>query len=268
MRRATNPISPVTDRRLEDAPVSQLFGVRVHRLTMEEAVAVTRRLLLSGGFHQIVTVNGPMLVQAARQARIRQLLNAVSLAIPDGVGVVIAARVLGLPPFVRVAGVDLVDRLCALCAKEGFRVHLLGAAAGVAEAAGRALQSRYAGLQIAGTHHGYFGPDEEAGLVESIRKARPHLLLVALGFPRQEEWIAAHRESLPSVCIGVGGTLDVFAGRVRRAPEWAQRTGLEWAYRLMQEPRRWRVIMSLPLLIALAVRERVKSELKMVAKRG
>lgn len=236
---------------------------------MEQAIAVTRRLMLSGGFHQIVTINGPMLVRASQDGRTGELFNAASLVTADGAGVVLAARILGLPPLVRVPGIDLVGHVCALCAQEGFRIYLLGAAPGVAEEAGRVLQTRYAGLQISGTHHGYLTPAEERAVLQSIRTARPHLILVALGSPKQEQWIAAHLESLgPVVCIGVGGTLDVLAGRTRRAPGWMQRAGLEWAYRLVQEPRRWRVMMSLLLLGWLAVRERVKSEWKKLTKRG
>ncbi len=241
-----------------DPPASDLLGVRVHHVTMEQAVERVRALVASGGAHQVVTVNGAMLVAAWRDAAVREVLSNASLLVPDGVGVLLAARMLGRPPYVRVPGVDLAARLCAAAAEEGWRVFLLGAAPGVAPAAAEALRRRYPGLQVAGVHHGYFSDD--APVIAQIRAARPHLLLVAMGFPRQEMWIARHRAALGvPVSMGVGGTLDVLAGRVRRAPRWVQRAGLEWAYRLAQEPRRrWRTAAALPLVVALAVRERLR----------
>lgn len=230
---------------------------------MEQAVTLAHRLILSGGHHQIVTINGAMLVQAARVETLRRLFNSASLATADGTGVLVAARILGRPAPERVPGIDLVERLCGLSAREGFRVFLLGARPEVVEAAAEALQQRYPEIRIAGAQHGYFAPHEEGRVIQRIREAQPHLLLVAMGSPRQEEWIAVHRESIKAaVCIGVGGTFDVFAGRVRRAPPWVQRAGLEWAYRSMQEPRRWRVIVSLPKVVWLAVRERIGEEWK------
>ena len=233
--------------------------MRVHHATMAQAVQAVRRMLQAGGVHQIVTANGAMLVRAARDERIRHALNNASLAIADGIGVVLAARILGRPAFPRVPGVELAQEVCALAAAEKRRVFLLGAAPGVAAAAAEVLRKRYPGLQVVGVVDGFFRDDSVA--IEAIRQARPDVLFVALGFPRQELWIASHRERLGvPVCMGVGGTLDVLAGRVRRAPRLVQRMGLEWAYRLMQEPRRWRVAMSLPLVIVLAIMERVKEE--------
>ena len=246
-----------------------LLGVRVHHVTMSETVAIVRRLLTSGSCHQIVTINGAMLVRAARDERLRRVVNGASLTTADGVGVVLAGRILRRAPFERVAGVDLVDRLCALCAQNGCRVYLLGALPGVSDAAAKTLRVRHPGLNICGVQHGYFERSQEAGVIQRIGAERPHLLLVALGSPRQEEWIASHRESLgAAVCVGVGGTFDVLASRVRRAPYWMQRGGLEWAYRLLQEPWRWRVIATFPVLVWLALKERVADERKRLRDRG
>jgi N-acetylglucosaminyldiphosphoundecaprenol N-acetyl-beta-D-mannosaminyltransferase len=227
---------------------------------MEQAVQRVRALVASGGPHQVVTVNGAMLVAAARDPVVRRILSQASLLVPDGAGVLLAARIVGRPPYARVPGVELAERLCAAAAAEGWRVFLLGAAPGVAQAAADALRRRYPGLQVAGVHHGYFADD--AAVVARVQQARPHLLLVALGFPRQEIWIARHRLTLGvPVSMGVGGTLDVLAGRVRRAPPWVQRAGLEWAYRLLQDPRRrWRTAATLPLLVVLALRERLRPQ--------
>lgn len=252
MRRTVDFLPP----QLAPLDAVDLLGVRVHRVTMADAVACVRQLITGGGTHQVATINGAMLVRAAREPRFKALLNGVTLATPDGVGVLLVGRILGTRFPERVAGIDLVDHLCAMAAREGFRVYLFGAGPGVAEAAAMALQTRYPGLQI-GVHHGYVGEDEETILLAHIQTARPHLLLVALGSPRQEEWIAAHRERFTSmVCLGVGGTFDVLAGRQRRAPLWMQRAGLEWVYRGIREPRRWRVIVALPLLVWFALKAR------------
>lgn len=237
-----------------DLPSSWILGVHVHRLTMEEAVAAVQDLLRTGGHHQVATVNATMLVRAARDADIRRVLNDATLRIPDGIGVLLAARLLGVPPYRRVPGIELVERLCAAGAAQQQTLYLIGAAPGVAAAAAARLRARYPGLRIAGTQHGYFTAD--GAVVEAVHAARPDLVLVALGFPRQEQWIARHRERLGTVNVGVGGSLDVLAGRLGRAPRWMQRAGLEWAYRVLREPRRWRSIAPLPLLVWYALRER------------
>lgn len=237
---------------------SLFLGVRVHHVTMEEAIAHVRALLRSEGPHQIVTLNASMLGQAARDERFRRIVNGAALVTPDGMGTLLVGRILGTRFGERVAGVDLTDRLCGLCAREGFRVFLLGAAPGIAEAAARRVSERHPGLEVAGTQHGYFGPAEEGAIIERIRASGARLLFVALGAPRQDEWLGAHLwETGAAVGMGVGGTFDVYAGRARLAPEWVRAIGMEWLYRLVREPRRWRVIATLPLVVLLAIRERV-----------
>lgn len=246
-----------------------IFGVRVHRTTMDEVVAYLRALLASSGSHQVVTLNLQMLDRAVQDVRFRSIVNRASLVTPDGMGVLLVGSILGTRFPERVAGVDLVDRLCALCAEHGWRVYLLGSAPGVAAMAADALQRRYPGLQVAGTHHGYFRSDEEHLLVQQIRSATPHLLLAALGSPKQEEWLVTHLQTTGAVVgIGVGGSLDVYAGRARLAPGWIRGIGLEWAYRLMREPRRWRTILTLPLLVLFALRERISTEWKKMRNQG
>ncbi len=238
---------------------ADILGVRVHLVTMNGAVAYIKTLIRRGGYHQVVTVNGAMLVQAVRDPRAKALLNSAALATPDGMGVLLAGRILGTRFPERVPGINLVGALCAMAAREEFRLYLLGASPEVIEAAATAIQARYRGVEIAGVHQGYLNEGDVPELLADIRASRPHLLLVGMGWPRQEEWLAAHRNSLGSVvCIGVGGTFDVLAGRSQRAPEWMQRAGLEWAYRGIREPQRWRVIATLPWLLWFAVRKRVE----------
>ena len=240
-----------------DLATSVLLGVRVHRASMAEAVDAVARLVREGGTHQIVTVNGVMLVRAAHDESVRAALNNSTLAIADGAGVLLAARLLGTPALARIPGVELAEALCSLAARRGYRVFLLGGRQGVANAAADVLRRRYPTLTVVGALHGYF--TDEGSVIAEIRRSSPHILLVGLGFPRQELWIAAHRDHLGvPVVMGVGGTFDVLAGRVRRAPRWMQNLGLEWVYRLVQEPRRWRVVIGLPQLVYLALRERVR----------
>ena len=159
----------------------------------------------------------------------------------------------------RVAGIDLASAACAQAAVNGHRIYLLGASPGVAEAAADALRARYPAIQITGTHHGFFAADEEASIIDGIRHARPDLLLVALGAPRQEQWMHRWLATLGvPVAIGVGGSLDVLAGRVRRAPEWIRSIGMEWMFRALLEPRRWSVVRTIPPLFLLALRERAR----------
>jgi N-acetylglucosaminyldiphosphoundecaprenol N-acetyl-beta-D-mannosaminyltransferase len=242
------------------APARQvLFGTQVHAVDMDRAMAWIRARTAARAPVYIVTLNGALLVQTARDAGLRDLVNAADLVTADGVGVLLAARILGVPLTERVAGIDLALALAADAARSGGRVFLFGGAPGVAEAAAAELRRRHPALCVVGTQHGYLDADEEPRVVERIREARPDILFVALGAPRQERWIHRWRAVLPaSVAIGVGGSLDVIAGRVVRAPAWMQKAGLEWLYRALREPRRWAVIGTIPPLFVMAARERLR----------
>ena len=244
-------------------PTVDILGVRIHRLTMPEAVAAVMQMLPSGTHHQVVTLNATMLYRAARDENFRRVVNDASLVAPDGMGVMLVAKILGTELPEKVSGVDLAERVCAASADDGYRVFFLGAAPGVAPLAAEKLRAKYPGLHVVGTHHGYFDAREEPGIIRAVQSANAQLLLVALGSPRQDEWIAAHlRECGAAVAIGIGGSLDVYAGRVRLAPEWVRQAGLEWMYRLAREPRRWRATRTLPLVVVLAFRERLARMLK------
>lgn len=234
-----------------------MLGAQVHAASMEEALAWIRWRIAEGPPAYVVTLNGALLVAASRDPDLRDLINGAGLVTADGIGVVIAARILGVDLRERVAGVDLAVAVCAEAATSGYRVFLLGGAPGVAETAAGALRRRWPELRVVGTHHGFFGPDEEAGVLAMIRQAGPDVLLVAMGAPRQERWVRRWAASLGvPVAIGVGGSFDVLAGRVPRAPRWMQRAGLEWLYRALREPRRWSVVRTIPPLFLLALRER------------
>jgi N-acetylglucosaminyldiphosphoundecaprenol N-acetyl-beta-D-mannosaminyltransferase len=198
-------------------------------------------------------------VRAHDDAEYQEIVRAADMVTADGRGVLWMARVLGLPVTERVSGVDLVERICARARDKGYSVYLLGAMPGVAEEAARALETRCPGLKVAGTRHGYFTPEEEPEIVRQIAAAKPDIIFVARGAPRQEKWIRRHMAELQvPVAIGVGGSLDVFAGRVPRAPQWMQRTGLEWLYRVLREPKRLPRMWALPRLLWMTLWEALR----------
>jgi len=233
-----------------------MFGVPIARIDMEGALARVEEFVSERRPHMIVTSDTPILVLAHDDREFQDVVRSADIVTADGRGVVWMARVLGLPVRERVSGADLVERICERAAERGYSVYLVGAQPGVAEEAARTLQSRYPGLRIVGTHHGYFTKDEEPGVVAAIAKARPDVLLVAFGAPKQEMWIREHLDEIQApVAIGVGGTFDVLAGRVRRAPRWVQQAGLEWLYRALREPKRLPRLIALPRLVWMTLRE-------------
>ncbi|MGC8959638.1 MAG: WecB/TagA/CpsF family glycosyltransferase [Chloroflexia bacterium] len=233
-----------------------ILGVGIHDVTEEEAVAWVERFIQEGGPHQVATVNPEFVMEARRNAAFRQVLAEADLAVPDGVGILWAGRLLGRPFRGRVPGVELTLRLAERAAERGYRLFLLGAAPGVAEEAAGRLQARYPALTIAGTYAGSPDPAEEEEIGARIRAASPHILLVAYGAPHQDLWLKRNLPRLGvAVGIGVGGTLDYISGRVRRAPAWMRRYGLEWLYRLLRQPWRWRRMLSLPAFAFLVLAE-------------
>ena len=231
-----------------------ILGVAFDALTLGEAEERADALLCSGAGGYIVTANPEIVLRCREDAAYAAAVNGAALVLADGVGDLCAARILGTPLPGRVAGADLVPRLLARLAERGGSVFLYGARPGVAERAGESLQSACPGLRIAGTENGYIS--DETALLEALEREKPDLLLLGLGAPRQELWMAENRQRTPAVMIGVGGLLDVFAGDIPRAPESWQRLGLEWLYRLLCEPRRFKRVIRLPKILLLALRER------------
>lgn len=231
-----------------------ILGVAFDALTLGEAEERADALLCSGAGGYIVTANPEIVLRCREDAAYAAAVNGAKLVLADGVGDLCAARILGTPLPGRVAGADLVPRLLARLAERGGSVFLYGARPGVAERAGESLQSACPGLRIAGTENGYIS--DETALLEALEREKPDLLLLGLGAPRQELWMAENRQRTPAVMIGVGGLLDVFAGDIPRAPETWQRLGLEWLYRLLREPRRFKRVIRLPKILLLALRER------------
>ena len=234
--------------RIPRADSIKFLGVPVHLLTTAGAVEQVIGFVSEPGLHQIATVNPEFVMKAQEDNQFMAVLQEAELCIADGVGLLIAGRWKGRPLPERVAGSDLVYLLAEQAAIQGWRLFLLGAAPGVAQEAAGQLEELYPGLTIAGTYGGSPDPAENDQIVELINDSKAQLLYVAYGAPGQDKWIARNREATPTVrlALGVGGSLDFITGRSKRPPEWAQRVGVEWLVRLVQEPWRWRRMMALP----------------------
>lgn len=227
-----------------------ILGVDVDAVTMAEAVDVVRRAMDTRAGVMVATANAEMLMRATHDEELRRILNASALVVPDGAGTVWAARHLGHAMPERVAGYDLAQELLRCAPAEGRRVYFFGAAPGVAEKAKAKAEQLYPGIEIVGVRNGFFSPADNAAIIAEIRAARPDLLLVALGVPKQEKWIAAHLAELDvPVAIGVGGTLDVMAGVMKRAPLWMQKAKLEWLFRGLMQPKRAGRLLALPKFV-------------------
>ncbi|HET8911934.1 MAG TPA: WecB/TagA/CpsF family glycosyltransferase [Ktedonobacteraceae bacterium] len=232
-----------------------ILGVRVDRFSQYQAInrieqLVEERRASQGQIpcQQVVTVNPEFVMAAQKHTEFRQAINTATLSLPDGAGVVWATRYKKQPAPERVTGTDLLPPLAERCAAKGYRLYLLGAASGIAEAAADKLRQNYPNLQIAGTYAGSPAPAEENEIIERISAARADMLCVAYGAPAQELWIYRNLHRLPTaVAIGVGGAFDFISGHQRRAPKFFQKSGLEWLYRLYREPWRWRRMLALPL---------------------
>ncbi len=234
----------------------EILGIRFDSVTMDEAAARCGEMIGRREAGYVVTPNAEMIYAAREDPGLQSLLNSAALVVPDGVGVVYAARILGRPVAARVPGVELGERIASICAEKGYGLYLLGAKPGVAEAAAEKLEEKYPGLRIAGTHDGYFREDEP--VLEELERAAPDVVFVCMGFPRQERFMETAAGRVPALYFGLGGSLDIYAGTLRRAPAFYRKAGLEWLYRLFQEPRRIGRMMKLPAFLWLAVREKFK----------
>lgn len=235
----------------------QVMTIAFDNITMEEAVGTAMGYIAARSRCRVVTPNAEFALEAKKNPRFLKILNTSQLVLADGISVVLASKIIGDPMQGRVTGVGFAQALAAAMAKEGKSLYLLGAKPGVAEQAAEKLLETYPGLKIAGTHDGYF--KEEGPVVDAINAAKPDALLVCLGAPKQEYFMEEHDSELEvPVMAGLGGSMDVLAGNVQRAPEFFQKYGLEWLYRLCKEPKRWKRMIKLPLYLWDAVIWKVK----------
>ena len=221
------------------SPRARILGCEFDRLDMQETLDRVEEIIARGRPSQHVAVSATNFAELMDDDRVREVVKGAAIVSADGQGIVWASRLLGDPLPERVNAMDLMERLFALAAEKGYRVYILGARERVLEHAVERLRARYPGLVIAGYRHGYFTDVENDVVVSAIREARPDMLFVAISSPKKETWLAEHRDALgvPFV-MGVGGAIDVVAGRTRRAPLLVQKAGFEWVFRMIQEPRR------------------------------
>jgi len=245
----------------EAPPILNLFGIPVINTTMSEAVEWIVQNASGEKGKTMAFVNPDCLNITWENADYRDALLAADRVLPDGIGIHLGCRMLGRTLKANVNGTDMFPLLCEAAAREQLPIYLLGARPGIAQAAADNMVNRYPDLKVAGARDGYFKPDEEGAVVDAINGSGARILLVAFGAPRQELWLRRWRDRLaPPVGMGVGGLFDFYSGRIPRAPVWMREMGLEWVYRLMQEPgRMWRrYVIGNPLFL-LRVRRQVKN---------
>jgi N-acetylglucosaminyldiphosphoundecaprenol N-acetyl-beta-D-mannosaminyltransferase len=234
-----------------------ILGCRVDAIDRAAAVARVAELARGQSSSRVVTLGVEMVMAAQTNAAFRDVVNSAALCVCDTIGLLLASRFRGGPLRERVTGVQLIDDLAARSANVGdVRLYLFGASPGTAERAATMVTQRHPGAQIVGTQNGYFNESDIPAITAAIRASGANILCVGLGSPRQEMWLAEHlAQTGCGVGIGVGGSFDIFAGTVKRAPAVFQRVGLEWAYRLVSQPSRWRRQLALPKFALAAGRE-------------
>ena len=237
--------------------VVKILGVRVDKITKAQALEEFQKLLEGDRCELIVTPNAEIVEKASKTPELRRIINEeAAIVTPDGVGLIYASKLKGDPIQEKVAGIDFAHSAIELCAKLGRSVYLLGSKPGVAEAAAANLEKEIPGLKIAGFRDGYFKDEEESEVVAEINASGADFLCVALGSPKQEYFVIRHRDALKvKAAAGLGGSLDIWSGQLNRAPQFYIDHGLEWLYRMIQEPKRLKRLPALPIfLIKAAIR--------------
>ena len=237
----------------------EVLGVAFDNVTMEQAAEMGGKMLQEDRFHYVVTPNPEFILAAEKDESVRKVITAADLVIPDGIGVIYSAKILGTPLAERVPGIEFSAKMLEKLNEMGGRLFLLGAKPGVAEKAGENICAQYPNIVLCGTQDGYFKDEED--VILKVAAARPDLLFVCLGAPKQEKWMARWgKHTGAKMAIGLGGCLDVYAGNVERAPEAWQKAGMEWAYRLKKEPKRITRMAKLPLVLVKSAGQRVKGK--------
>ncbi|ADQ13948.1 WecB/TagA/CpsF family glycosyltransferase [Halanaerobium hydrogeniformans] len=234
-----------------------ILNVKIDKLDLDGATARIRSLLGDDNSSLVVTPNSEMIAMAAEDSELAEILNSAALATADGAGVVLASMIMGDKLPERVAGFDLINHLFSDLEQEDYNFYFLGSKPGIVDRAVVNLKQKYKNLNIAGYHHGYLDKELQEEIIAEINAKEIDLLLVGMGVPLQERFLANNLAKLKvKVAITVGGSFDVLAGEVNRAPLWMQKVGLEWFYRLIQEPSRFARMLALPKFIYLVTKKR------------
>lgn len=238
---------------------TDVLGVAFDDISMDEALARALDYIQAHGAARVVTPNPEIVWLARKDAELRQALASADLVLADGIGVIYGAKILGRPLKARNPGIEFAEKLLEKLAEQKGRVYLFGAKPGVAEEAAAALEARFPGLVLCGSHHGYFQDDGD--IIADINEKKPDLLLVCLGAPKQEKWMDARKDRLDvGLMAGLGGALDVLSGRTERAPEKWRKANLEWLYRIVKEPRRIGRAMRLPAFLCAVLWARIRGK--------
>jgi N-acetylglucosaminyldiphosphoundecaprenol N-acetyl-beta-D-mannosaminyltransferase len=238
-------------------PRVNIFGVPISKMNMNETVSYLTDAIENRFPQHVITANPIMVMAAIENPDYLSMMKQAELIVPDGTGVVWAANYVGEPVAERVTGFDLVHELLKVGEKRSWKVYFLGTSTEIIEAAASKLKSMYPGIQIVGCRNGYFNEEQDAEVIQTIVQAVPDLLLVGRNAATQEPWIAKYKHQLQvPVMMGVGGSFDVLAGKLKRAPKLFQKMGMEWLYRLLQEPWRYKRMLVLPKFALKVIRER------------
>lgn len=234
----------------------RILRMPIDVLTMDDCMERIGEFVQAGSPHLVVTADSSGIVQAQTDPALAELYETADLVTPDSSGVVWAMRRAGSPVPARVSGVDIVDNVCRVSSDRGWRIYFLGAAPGIAELAAERMRLRHPGCNIVGARHGYFPQESDDVVAAEIAETKPDILFVAMGIPRQEKFIRATQDVIGAkVAMGVGGSFDVFSGKVRRAPVILQKLKMEWLWRLAQNPKKIGKVMLLPRFVLMVLRE-------------
>lgn len=238
--------------------ICRILGVPFADITPEEAVGKAVSYLNNNGKSMIFTPNPEMVMEARKNEEFMEVLNSSTMNVPDGIGIVYGSKFTASPIKHRVAGYDLVQGVFDKMKDMGKTVYFFGGAPGIADRAKEAMEAKHKGLKVVGTASGYFDDKREKEIIAEINELRPDLLLVGIGFPKQEKWIYTHIKELNiKTAVGVGGSFDVMSGNVKRAPEFFINHGLEWFYRLITQPSRFIRMMQLPLFMLVVIKSKL-----------
>lgn len=236
---------------------TNVLNVNFHNITMDEAVTAAFQSIEERSGKYVVTPNPEMVMEAQANEALARALQDAFLVLPDGIGIIYGARILGTPMQEKIPGIDFAVNLIEKLSAVNGSIYLFGAKPGVAEIAAVNLKNKFPNIIVAGTADGYFEDDQS--IIEDINRTKPDLLLVCLGVPKQEIWMRENADKLDvGLMAGLGGSLDVFAGVVQRAPAAWQKLGLEWLYRLIKQPSRFKRMMRLPVFLMCVIKKRVK----------
>lgn len=241
-------------------PKIELFDIQIDNISFEEIKTYFDGFIKNNKPHLIVSLNPLTLLKANKDSEYKNIIKNSNLVLADGAGIIWASKFLKKPLKERITGIEILEYACKLSESHKYKLYFLGSKPDVIKKAAKKLKERYPLSYITGFHHGYFSEDEEKELINSISSLGPDILFVGMGQPAQEKWIWNNLRLLNvPVCIGIGGSFDVISGQLKRAPKWMQKSGLEWLFRTLQEPKRIKEIAKLPVFIFLVLKEKLKT---------